>query len=65
MAQMESEMDRINKLPPDEQVQAYRQLASHYREMSNRACSDGARITFSETSREMERLANAVLVFAC
>lgn len=56
---MRLDLDGIALLSTDDQVRILTQLAAHYREMSLEAHTEGASLAFIETSREMDRRANA------
>jgi hypothetical protein len=57
---MRLNLDGITLLSADDQMRILTQLAVHYREMSKTAHTEGASLAFTETSREMDRRANAV-----
>jgi hypothetical protein len=57
---MRLSLDGIALLSADDQIRILSQLATHYREMSIAAHTEGASLAFIETSREMNRRASSV-----
>jgi hypothetical protein len=57
-------LSRIEQLPPEDRVKAYRELAHHFGAMAALAHRDGTKLAFEEMARQMHDRADAVTEFA-